>query len=125
MRAKSRTLLVPTAAQFQRASTDDEIPQRKVDAASRLLSADPSYDFRRRLGNRMDRHRGFQFVEECPPPVADLRRVGAIDAVPDLGDRERAKNNWDFARRLSYRLDGLFGSEFPALCGDQNTGVKY
>jgi hypothetical protein len=38
----------------------------------------------------MDRYRGFQFVEERPPPFAAVGRVGAINAVPDLGDGERA-----------------------------------
>lgn len=72
----------------------------------------------------MDRHRGFQFVKVRPPPIADLRRVRAMDAVADLGDGEGAENDRYFAAGLPYRLDGLFGSESPPLGNNQDAGIE-
>ena len=106
------------------ASPDNEISKREIITTSRLFPADPGHDFRRYFRYRMDRYRGFQFIEKRSPPVADLRRGCSIDAVADLGDGQGAENDRDFANRLPHHLGGLFRSEFPPLGGDQNAGVE-
>jgi hypothetical protein len=110
--------------EFQRAGSDDEIAERKIDALGGFLTADPSDDLRRGRGNWMDWNSGLQFVEEGASAVADVGRGGTIDAVADLGDGDRAQHDRDFTDCLQYAFDGLSWCEFPALGGDQDTGVE-
>ena len=55
-------------AEFQRASSDQKIPERKSNAFGGLLPAEPGNDLRRNFRNRMDRDRGFNLVKVCTPP---------------------------------------------------------
>jgi len=68
-------------AEFECASSDDEIRYRNGDSLGSLLRAYARHDFRSGLSDRMDWDLCFEFVEELTPLAATLRRIGTIDAV--------------------------------------------
>jgi hypothetical protein len=66
----------------------------------------------------MGGHRRFQLIEERAPPVANILRGGAVDAMTDLRDCERAENDRDLPHAASDALDRLRRREPAALGGD-------
>jgi len=92
-------------SKLQRTGSDHEISQRKIDAFGCLFSADASTNFSRRFRQRIDRNRGFQIVQEHPATLADFRRVGSIDAVANLCDRDSGQDDQHFAEGLMYVFD--------------------
>ncbi len=60
----------------------------------------------------------------CSPPIADLRCVGAIDAVSGLGKSERAQRGWHVAGLFPHCAGGLVGRQVPALGRDRDAGVE-
>jgi hypothetical protein len=74
--------------EFEDAGSDDQIPKAKLDAFSPLLAADSGNDLRRDFRDRIDRSRSLEFIEESPPLLKHLGRIGAIDPVGDFRNRE-------------------------------------
>src|SRR5215471_12577341 len=82
-----RVIGTDRVTKFQRTRADDEIRNGQIDSFSCLFATNASNDLCRCLGDGMHGNRRFEFVEESASSLADLRYIGAIDPVTDLGNR--------------------------------------
>src|SRR5580658_6751383 len=98
-------------AEFERASSDDEIGHRNSDSLCGLLRAASGDDFGGRFGDGMNWDLRFQFIEELTALPASLRRIGAIYAVTEFRHRQRTDDDGNVACGFADFLDRLGSGE--------------
>jgi hypothetical protein len=87
-------------AQFDGASSDDEIGQRKRNSHGGLLSADSIDNLGGRFGHWMNGNVRLQLIEKLAPHTAPLRRISAMDAVGEFRHCKRADHDGDCRQEL-------------------------
>jgi hypothetical protein len=67
-----------------------------MDPLSGFFTAEPGDNLCGSFGHGMDRNRRREFIEEGPPAVTNLRRVGAINPMTDFSYRKRTEDDRNF-----------------------------
>ena len=95
--------------QLESACSDEEIRKREIDSRGGAFAADPRDDLSSRSGYRVDRESRLQIVKKGAAAALGFRCVGAVDAVADLGNRNRTQDNGYFLQRSGGPFQSQFG----------------
>lgn len=112
-------------AQFQGASSNDEISHGKSDSFRGLFGSDPADNLGGRFGDWMNGDVRFDLVEKLATHPAQLRCVGAVDAVSELRDGHRTDDDGHVAGGFADPADYIRRGELFALGCNQDAGIEH
>jgi hypothetical protein len=89
---------------------DGQVVEWDFDAFQCLLTADLSDDLAGLICHGVHWNMTLQFVNECSPALANVRRVGAMNAMHQFSHSRGTNGDLKFAKGLIYVLKKLLDS---------------